>query len=324
MEHSGKKKILVAFKTIQEGWELLTERFELTFPPEGRDFTGQELLERIPEYDVLLSVFDIPVPRELIEAGSRLQLIANYAVGYNNIDLESAQKKGIAVTNTPKAVVEPTADLALALLLDCTRRVGQWTQTMRQHQHSLAVNRWSNLGIGIQGKKLGIIGWGNIGAAFARRAQACGMQVLYNKRKRLPQEQEVALGISYASIGEILATADVVSLHTPLSTETRHLINRDALASMKPGAILINTGRGPLVDEQALVEALKSGKLAAAGLDVFENNDLPLPELYNLPNVSMTPHIGTQTYDARKDMLLELCENVIGFFDGRTDISRVV
>ena len=319
-----KKKILVAFQTIQEGWDELEEHFDLTFPPEGRDFTPEEIRERVGEYDALLSVFDIPIDKEIIEAGKQLQLISNYAVGFNNIDIEAARAKGVAVTNTPHSVVEPTADLAMAHLLNCARNISSWTKRMRQEREGLHITRISDLGIGLQGKVLGILGWGNIGSALARRAQACGMTILYNKRNRLDPDEEKRLHITYADRETLLSESDVVSLHTPLTEETHHIINAESLRLMRPGTILINTGRGPLVDEAALIDALKSGNIAGAGLDVFEHNDIPSPELYEMDNVSLTPHIGTQTYEARLRMLQELTNNVIGYFEGGREVSRVV
>ncbi|MDO4789969.1 MAG: NAD(P)-dependent oxidoreductase [Porphyromonas sp.] len=317
-------KVLVAFDMLREGWEELQERFEVVFPPVGRDFTHEELVEQIADCDVLCSVFDIPIDREIIDAGKKLKLISNYAVGYNNIDIEYAASKGIAVTNTPRSVVEPTADLAFSLLLDATRNISHWGALMRKEQQTLKVSRLMNLGTGIYGKTLGIIGMGNIGKAFARRAQACGMKVLYNKRTRYTEAEEAELGFAYASVEEILKQSDIVSLHTPYSKETHHLIDAEALKKMKPSSILINTGRGALVDEAALVEALQNGTIAGAGLDVFENKDIPSVELYSLPNVSLTPHIGTQTKDARLDMLKELSDAVIGFFYGGRTVPRVV
>ena len=296
-------KILVAFDTVSEGFEALTSEHEVIFPPRGRDFTQAEIAERIGDCDVLCSVFDIPVGRDLIDCGHSLKLIANYAVGYNNIDTAYAAEKGIVVTNTPRSVIEPTADLALALLLSCSRRIAEWDRAFRRDR--------------------GILGYGNIGAAVARRCQAFGMTVLYNKRTRYSEAEERERGITYAEKDEVIRRADVLSLHTPLTPETCHLIGARELAMMKPTAILINTARGAVVDEPALVAALKDGRIAAAGLDVFEQNDVPSPELFELENVSLTPHIGTQTYDSRVEMVHELCNNVIGFLRGDRKIDRV-
>lgn len=316
-------KILVAFDTVREGFEELTSRHEVCFPPEGRDFTHEELMERIADYEVLCSVFDIPVTRQLIEQGKQLRLIANYAVGYNNIDLQCAKEKGITVSNTPHSVIEPTADLSLALLLGCSRRLCEWDHLMRQYKDELRVTRLSNLGINLYGKTLGVLGYGNIGAAVARRCKAFGMKVLYNKRNRFSDEDEQRLGIEYASKDDILHRADVLSLHMPYQPETHHYIGAEELKQMKDTAILINTARGAVVDEAALISALKEGRILAAGLDVFEHNDEPSPELYTLPNVCMTPHVGTQTYDSRVEMAVELCNNVLGFLDNDRPFSRV-
>lgn len=195
---------------------------------------------------------------------------------------------------------------------------------MREERERLEMGRLTHLGIGIQGKTLGIIGMGNIGKAFARRAQACGLNILYNKRHRYNEEEEQNLNFSYAEIRDIFERADIISLHTPYSKETHHLVDAEALSLMKETAILINTGRGALIDEAALIKALKENQIAGAALDVYEHNDVPSPELYELSNVSMTPHIGTQTREARLDMLQELTNNIIGFFKGDREVARVV
>lgn len=316
-------KILVAFNTVNEGFDRLTARHEVVFPPKGRDFTQEEIAERIVDCDVLCSVFDIPIGRDLIDKGRSLKLIANYAVGYNNIDVTYAASKGIVVTNTPRAVIEPTADLALALLLSCTRRIAEWDRLFRRDGEMVGRGRLCRLGVNLYGKTLGIIGFGNIGAAVARRCKAFGMNVLYNKRTRLSEAEEKAQGITFADKDDLIRWADVLSLHTPLTPETKHLIGTAELSMMKPTAILINTARGAVVDERALVEALREKRIAAAGLDVFENNDIPSPELFAMDNVSLTPHVGTQTYDSRVEMVHELCDNVLGFLHGDRPISRV-
>ncbi|PDP75437.1 dihydrofolate reductase [Porphyromonas gingivalis] len=316
-------KILVAFNTVSEGFDRLTARHKVVFPPKGRDFTQEEIAERIVDCDVLCSVFDIPIGRDLIDKGRSLKLIANYAVGYNNIDVTYAASKGIVVTNTPRAVIEPTADLALALLLSCTRRIAEWDRLSRRDGEMVERGRLCRLGVNLYGKTLGIIGFGNIGAAVARRCKAFGMNVLYNKRTRLSEAEEKAQGITFADKDDLIRRADVLSLHTPLTPETKHLIGTAELSMMKPTAILINTARGAVVDERALVEALREKRIAAAGLDVFENNDIPSPELFAMDNVSLTPHVGTQTYDSRVEMVHELCDNVLGFLHGDRPISRV-
>lgn len=318
-------KILVTFDTVDEGFDRLHEGNEVIRPPKGRDFSLEEIRALVKDCDVLCSVFDIPIGEDVISRGERLKLIANYAVGYNNIDIAYAKEHGVAVTNTPHSVVIPTAELAFGLLIDCSRRISELDRLIRKTGPKVNLTRIGRLGIDLYGKTIGIIGYGNIGGALAERCRAFGMKVLYNKRTRLPQEEEAERGLSYySSIDEMLPLCDVVSLHTPLSAETRHLIDERRLALMKDGAILLNTARGPVVDEAALIAALKSGKLRAAGLDVFEHNDIPSPELLEMEQVVMTPHVGTQTYDGRRTMVDELVDNVLGFLAGSKDISRVV
>lgn len=317
-------KILVAFDTVDEGFERLTEGHELIRPPRGRDFTQEELRTLIVDCDVLCSVFDIPVGEELLRSGKRLRLVANYAVGYNNIDIATARSLGIAVTNTPRAVVEPTAELAMALILSTSRRTAELDRELRSANGKLSLGRLGLLGMDLYGKTLGIVGYGNIGAAVAHRAQAFGMRILYYKRTRLSQAIEQERGITYATLPDLLAKSDVVSLHTPYSPEAHHQIDAAALENMKPTALLINTARGSIVDENALIEALGSGRIAGAGLDVFEDSDVPRRGLLELPNVVLTPHVGTQTYEARCRMVHELADNVLGFLAGSTSISRVV
>ena len=317
--------ILVAFDTLDEGFERIPSEHTLIRPPHGRDFTQEELAALLPEADVLCSVFDIPVRADLIARGGKLRLIANYAVGYNNIDIEYARSRGITVTNTPHSVIAPTAELAMALLLSCSRRIVELdTMIRRSPGVKVAMGRTDRMGLPLAEKILGIVGYGNIGEAVAMRCRAFGMKVIYYKRHRLSPQEEEAKGITYASLDELLRTSDVVSLHTPYSPETHHLIGERELALMPAHAILITTARGAVVDEEALLRALQRGSIAAAGLDVFEHNDCPLAELSALPNVVMTPHVGTQTKDARLKMNHEMLENVARFLVGRTDISRVV
>lgn len=317
-------KILIAFNTLKEGFEELKEKHQVTFAPEGRDFTADELMDMVADYDVLCSVFDIPITKDLIAKGNNLKLISNYAVGYNNIDIDFAREKGIVVTNTPKSVVEPTAELAMALMMSCSRKTVELDRLMRQERDNLKITRLDRLGCDLYGKTIGIVGYGNIGEAVARRCRAFGMKVLYNKRNRLDETTEKERGLTYASLEEILKQCDVISVHTPYSSSSHHLFGEKEFGMMKSGAIFINTSRGAVVDEAALVKALQSGTIGAAGLDVFENKDIPTSQLYELENVCMTPHVGTQTYDARLSMIYELVDNVLGFLQDDRPISRVV
>ena len=278
----------------------------------------------IPEYDVLCSMFDFPVNKELIDHAPNLKLIANYAVGYNNIDVAYALQKGLTVANTPDPVTAPTANLALGLMIDAARRVTECDRKLRTLRKAMKVGVLENLGVNITGKVLGIIGMGRIGKALAKRANACGMEVIYHNRRQLYIEEETRLNVTYVSKEELLERADFVSLNAPYTPETYHIIGAEELKRMKNSAILINTARGPLVDEAALVEALKSGEIRGAGLDVFEDGDYPMEELLEMDNVVLTPHIGTQTTETRILMARTVCNNVIGFLEGDRPVSRVL
>ncbi len=317
-------KILVAFDTVREGFEVLEGEHTLIRPPQGRDFTQRELEKLIVDCDVLCSVFDIPISAELMSKGKNLKLVANYAVGFNNIDIDYAQKSGITVTNTPKAVIEPTAELAMSLMLAVSRRTAELDRLIRREGGKTELSRIQCMGIDLYGKTIGIVGYGNIGASVARRCQAFGMKVLYYKRHRLSKDEEEALGLTYADLDDLLRQSDVISLHTPYTKASHHQIDERAFGLMKPTAILINTARGAVVDENALINALKNKQISGAGLDVFEDDDVPRAKLLELENVVMTPHVGTQTYEARRAMAEEVSANVLGFLSGSDDISRVV
>ena len=316
-------KILVTYDMFREGFTELESKYDVTFP-EGRDFTYDEVYAMIPEYDVLCSMFDFPVNKELIDHAPNLKLIANYAVGYNNIDVAYALQKGLTVANTPDPVTAPTANLALGLMIDAARRVTECDRKLRTLRKAMKVGVLENLGVNITGKVLGIIGMGRIGKALAKRANACGMEVIYHNRRQLYIEEETRLNVTYVSKEELLERADFVSLNAPYTPETYHIIGAEELKRMKNSAILINTARGPLVDEAALVEALKSGEIRGAGLDVFEDGDYPMEELLEMDNVVLTPHIGTQTTETRILRARTVCNNVIGFLEGDRPVSRVL
>lgn len=316
-------KILVTYDMFREGFTELESKYDVTFP-EGRDFTYDEVYAMIPEYDVLCSMFDFPVNKELIDHAPNLKLIANYAVGYNNIDVAYALQKGLTVANTPDPVTAPTANLALGLMIDAARRVTECDRKLRTLRKAMKVGVLENLGVNITGKVLGIIGMGRIGKALAKRANACGMEVIYHNRRQLYIEEETRLNVTYVSKEELLERADFVSLNAPYTPETYHIIGEEELKRMKNSAILINTARGPLVDEAALVEALKSGEIRGAGLDVFEDGDYPMEDLLEMDNVVLTPHIGTQTTETRILMARTVCNNVIGFLEGDRPVSRVL
>ena len=269
-------------------------------------------------------MFNFPVNKELVDAAPNLKMVANYAAGYNNIDVAYCVEKGITVANTPHPVIAPTANIALGLMLDVARRISECDRKLRKEGTNMKVTVLDNLGIGITGKTLGIIGMGYIGKALAKRANACGMEVIYHNRRQLYADEESDLNVTYVSKEELLAQADFVSLNAPYTPETYHIIGEAELKQMKPSAVLINTARGPLVDEKALVQALKEGTIHGAGLDVFEFGDHPLPELLEMDNVVLAPHIGTQTRETRIEMAQAVCNNVIGFLEGDRPVTRVL
>lgn len=259
-----------------------------------------------------------PVPAKLIEAmPDSLGLIANIGIGIDNVDLDAARAKGLQVTNTP-VVTEDTADLTMALLLATCRRLSHAERILRDGGF-LEAQR--NLGMRVHGKTLGIVGVGRIGQAIARRARGFGMAVLYHgPRRKADAERET--GANYrSSLTELLAEADIVSLNCPLSPQTHHLINAATLSGMKEGAVLINTGRGPLVDERALVDALRSGRLGGAGLDVFEFEPEVTPELLDFDNVTLLPHVGSATSECRHDMAVRVIENIRAYLETGTAID---
>ena len=258
-------KILVTYNLPRTPFNNLPADWELTFP-QNEEMPREEIIRLLPEYDVLLTIFHShsPVDREIIDAGKRLRLISNYGVGYNNIDTAYAREKGIAVTNTPRSVCNPTAELAMALMLALARRVAECDRRIRTEKESLW-GTMKNLGASLENKTLGIVGMGNIGKNVARKAEAFGMRVIYYNRRT-----EVS-GYRRVPLDTLLQEADFVSLHTPLTTETRHLIGARELSLMKPTAMLINTARGAVIDETALADALRQKRIAGAALDVFEN-----------------------------------------------------
>ena len=316
-------KILVTYDMFREGFTELESKYDVTFP-DHRDFTYDEVFQMIPEYDVLCSMFDFPVNKELIDHAPKLRLIANYAVGYNNIDVAYALQKGLTVANTPDPVTDPTANLALGLMIDTARRITECDRKLRTLRHDMKVGVLENLGTNISGKQLGIIGMGRIGKALAKRARAMNMSVVYHNRHQLYIEDETKLGVTFVSKEELLKTSDFVSINAPLTPDTFHILGEAEFKLMKPSAILINTSRGPLVDEKALVAALQNKNIQGAGLDVFENGDYPMDELLEMDNVVLTPHIGTQTLETRIIMARTVCDNVIGFLEGDRPVARVL
>ncbi len=289
--------------------DLLASHFDVIEYPTEHDRTEDDVITLVAEADAAITLLSDPVTRRVLESNPNLRIVSNFAVGFNNIDVEAARDLGVVVTNTPGVLTEATADLTMALMLAVMRRVVEGDAEIR------ATGRceWEPLkllGTSLQGKRLGIIGMGRIGSAVATRARAFGMDVI-GVRKSEP-------------LDELLATSDVISIHAPLTAETHHLIDANALSKMKRGAYLINTARGPLVDERALCDALEEGRLRGAALDVYEDEPAVNPRLIERGNVVLAPHIGSATEEARNAMGRIAATNVLLFLRGQEPLHRVV
>lgn len=310
-------RILVTQEVPEEGLEALRKEGDVVFCPDPeRPPSRQELLEAVEHADALLCLLTEVVDMELMEAAPWLAIIANMAVGYDNIDVAEATARRIPVTNTPGVLTETTADLAWALLLAVARRVAEGDRYVRAGRFKV----WRPtllLGEDIHGKTLGIVGMGRIGTAVARRARGFDMMVLYHNRHRVEWTLESDLGARCVPLDRLLRTSDFVMLHTPYGPETHHLIGPRELALMKPTAYLVNAARGPLVDEVALVAALRGGRPAGASLDVYEREPEMTPGLADLDNVVLTPHIGSASRETRTRMALMAAENIVAALRGK-------
>jgi len=319
--------------------------FTTQLPKEGLTrLSAHSLYVPLSEADILVSTFDKPVTAEMIASAPDLKLIANFGAGYNNLDLDACKARGIRVTNTPQPVIEPTAELAFALMISVARRVSEFDRAIRvsglgiKRPHSTLLagtprglgeldvhfDVMNNLSHSLYGKTLGIIGMGRIGQALARRAVASGMQIIYHNRHRLPEAIEAQYGARYADFGTLLQDSDYVSLNLPYTPDVHHLIGKQELGTMKRSAYLINTARGAHVDEQALVEALQTGIIAGAAMDVYEHEPQISPELLTMPNVVLSPHTGTGTWEGRIAMCENVADNILAFFEGRTSDMNIV
>jgi len=273
-------------------------------------------------FDAVVTLLTDRVDEARLGRAARLKVVANVAVGVDNVDLEACAARGVVVTNTPGVLTEATADLAFGLLLCAARRVCEGDRLVREG----GFTGWSPtmlLGARVHGKALGIVGLGRIGQAVARRARGFGMHVLYAQPRPLAEGLARALGATHVSTKTLFAESDFVSLHCPLTPETRGLVGGALLASMKPGSVLVNTARGACIDEAALARSLVSGPLGAAGLDVFEDEPKVLPELVLRPNVVLTPHIGSADRETREKMASMAADNVMAVLEGREPPNRV-
>ena len=316
-------RIVVTRRIPDPAIDLLRGAGDVWVSPHDRPLTTEELHAAVAGADAVVTLLHDRVDDAFLDAaGPGLRIVANVAVGYDNVDVPACAGRGVVVSNTPGVLTEATADIAFALILMATRRLGEGERLIR----SRTPWSWSMffmLGTGVQGKRLGIVGLGKIGQATARRARAFGMEIVYSGRRPAATEIEVELDARFLPLEELLATADVVSLHCPLSAETRHLIGAGALGRMKPSAFLVNTTRGPVVDEGALAEALRAGTIAGAGLDVFEREPEVHPALLELENVVLIPHLGSATVETRTAMGVLAAENVVAVLGGGAPVTPV-
>ena len=303
----------------------MAELFHADFNAADTPFSREQLTTAMADCDVLVPTVTDRIDADLIAAAPpRLKLIASYGAGVNHIDLAAAKAKGIMVTNTPGVFTDDTADLTLALILNVPRRLGEGHRMMR----SGAWQGWSPtgmLGHRIGGKTLGIIGFGRIGEAVAIRARAFGLNIIYNKRNRLPASVEEELGVSFeADLDRLVGRADIISLHCPLTSETDKILNTRRIALMKPDAYIINSSRGELIDEEALIDALENGRIAGAGLDVYTHEPAVDARLFSIPNVVLLPHLGSATVEGRAASGERVIANIRMWADGHRPADQVL
>lgn len=305
--------------------EVLRSEHDVEVHDIGPDNGGDEdrMIEAVGDADAMITLLDNPVTARVLAASPNLRIVAQCAVGYDNIDVEAARELQIAITHTPGVLTDATADQTMALMLAVARRLREADRYLREGRFV----RWEMLellGTGLAGKTLGVIGLGRIGSAVARRALGFGMRIVYHDRRRSNPTIERLAGAHRVDFETLLAESDIISLHCPLNDESFHLIDEAALNRMKPTAILVNTARGPIVDEDALVGALRAGRIAGAGLDVFENEPRVHPGLFELDNVVMAPHLGSATRGTRQAMARMCVEAVQAALDGEEIPYRVV
>jgi len=319
---AGRPKVLITRRLTDAVHERAARDYEVELNLEDRVFGRDELIERCQSVDAVIPCHSEHFTADVIAAlPERLKVIANHSVGVDHVDLAAARGKGVIVTNTPDVLSDATAEIAILCMLAAARRGSEGDRMVREGRWSM----WSPafmVGRQVTGKVFGVVGMGRVGQVTADRARGFGMEIHYHNRKRLPPEREKG-AVFHETVESLLAVADVVSLHCPATPETTGLMNREAFARMKPGSILVNTARGSLVDEEALIDALREGPLFAAGLDVFRTEPGGNPELGKLENVFLLPHIGSATDQTRDAMGFRALDNVDAVFSGREPGDRV-
>ncbi|MDR6688728.1 glyoxylate reductase [Arthrobacter sp. 1088] len=310
-------RVVVTGRVPQPALEKLRASHDVDAWEGSESISREELLRRVAGADAIVSLLTERIDAELLDAaGPQLKVVSNVAVGYDNIDVPACTERGITATNTPGVLTEATADIAFGLILMATRRLGEGERLIRAGQPW----KWGMfflLGSSLQGKTLGIVGMGGIGQATARRAKAFGMEIVYQSRSEIDPAVAAELGARRVELDELLAISDVVSLHCPYGPGTHHLIGAEQLSTMKDSAYLVNTARGPIIDESALALALREGQIAGAGLDVFEQEPKVHPWLLELENVTLVPHLGSATVETRTAMAVLAADNTLAVLGGK-------
>jgi lactate dehydrogenase-like 2-hydroxyacid dehydrogenase len=318
-----KPKILVTRQIFPEVVEALRSRFDVEHNDDDRPWPADELARRLADkHGVLATVMD-RVDDAALAAAPGLRVVSNIAVGTNNVDIPACTRRGIQVTNTPEVLNDTTADLTWALLMAAARRVAEGDAMVRRGDWTVAFRMQAPLGTDVHHATLGILGMGRIGQAIAKRAGGFDMRVLYHNRGRIPEADEKRLNATWVERDRLLAESDFVVVMVPYSPAVHHLIGAAEIAKMKPGAILVNTARGGIVDDAALVDALKAGRIAGAGLDVFEGEPKLNPGYLSLPNAVLTPHVGSATRATRLAMCRTAVANLAAALEGRTPPNLV-
>lgn len=318
-------RVAVTRKLLPQIEARMAELFDCRFNEDDHEMSADEIVEAMQDADILVPTVTDRIDAELIaRMPASVKMFANFGAGVNHIDLAAAKAKGILVTNTPGVFTDDTADLTMALILNVPRRLGEGHRLMRSGEWK----GWTPtgmLGHRIGGKTLGIIGYGRIGEAVALRARAFGLNILYNKRHRLPASVEDEMGVTFEpDLDRLVAKSDIISLHCPLTAETQKLMSRERIGMMKRDAYLINSSRGELVDEDALIEALTRGRIAGAGLDVYNHEPAIDPRFLAIPNVILLPHLGSATYEGREASGEKVIANIRIFSDGHRPPDQVL
>ncbi len=309
-------EVFVTRKIPEIGLNKIREKFDTEINPHPRQLEKQEIIEGVKGKDALLCLLTDEIDEEIIEAGKDLKVISNYAVGYDNIDVEAATERGIAVTNTPGVLTDATAEMAWSLIFAVTRNVVKGDKFVREDKFK-GWNPTLMIGHEVHNKTLGVIGMGNIGSCVARKAEAFDMDVLYYNRSR-KKEIEKEIGAEYVDLDTLLSKSDIVTIHVPLTDKTEGMISWEELDIMKESSYLINTARGEVVNEKALIEALRSNKINGAGIDVYSDEPYGAnPDYYELENVVLTPHLGSASHRARDGMSDMSADNLIDVLEGR-------